>query len=193
MKQFFSRLGTLAVAILGITCAIGLSACATKAVTGADGQVTQVATFNTAELNADTQAALFGLKTIEALPDIQALLTKNPAAKVKFDAAVANVQKISGDIKNATGGTVELNVGKTWAKDIAAELQVALDVANPVVGTFAPSAQKYVTLVAQAIPLIDALVQTFGQPVPSVPVDSRSFGAPMASPVAVRERIYAGA
>lgn len=198
MKQFFSKFGALCIALIGLTCVVPLSACATKDVTTSTGSVEKVATFSTNELNLNTQAALFGIDTIAQIPKLKAYLAAHPDVSAKFAAGEAKLKDLSTQINAVTGGTVTVDIGKNWTNSVADELQTLLAIANPIVGALDPSAQQYVSLVSEAIPMIKALVATFGVPAPVVHTTPNSFGAAICmtgscftTPQALRERIYA--
>lgn len=185
------RLGTLAVVLIGITGAFGLSACSSKLVTNTDGTTTTVKTFNTAELNLNVQAGLYALNAISDIPKVQTALKVHPDQLAQFNAAVTKIQDTSKQIAAVTNGTVELNLGKTWAKDIASELQTALSIASPIVGAVYPSAQQYVDIAEKLVPVVSALVQTFGQPAPSPALGTYGASGVM-PPEAIRVRLYQG-
>lgn len=185
------NLGTLAVVLIGITAVFGLSACAVKPVTNASGVTTTVATFSTTELNANAQAGLFALNAIAEIPKVQAALKANPADAQKFTDAVTKLQDLSNQIAKVTNGSVTLNIGKTWATDVASELQTALAIASPIVGAVYPSAQTYVNLAEKLVPVIGALVQTFGEPAPVLVSGQYGASSNMSSSV-IRTRLYRG-
>lgn len=190
-RNVAKNLGTLAVVLIGITAAFGLSACSNKTVTDASGNVTTIDTFSTAELNANVQAGLFALNAIADIPKVQAALKASPADAQKFTDAVTKLQDLSNQIAKVTNGSVTLNVGKTWATDVATELQTALTIASPIVGAVYPSAQSYVDLAEKLVPVVGALVQTFGHPAPVMA--SGQYGASAALPApALRARLYQG-
>ena len=191
MVSVARKAGTLAIVLIGITAAFGLSACANKTVTGADGSTTTVTTFSTTELNANVQAGIFALNAIESIPKVQAALKASPADQQKFTDALTKLQAVSTQIATVTNGSVSFTTGKEWASAVASELQTALTVASPIVAAVYPSAQSYVDLANKLVPVVSALVSTFGQPAPAAPLEAGQYGSNLPAP-AIRVRLYQG-
>lgn len=140
-----------------------------------------VASFNTQEAASDAAAASYAVKVLESIPTVSANV---PAAQqAQFNAAVEDLKAITATIAANTNGTVSVDVGRGWAKQLGADLSTILKIVSPVVATFAPSASGYVSVAEQLVPLINILVGSVSAEYPTAAGSS----APM-----VRARIYQG-
>lgn len=119
-------------------------------------------TFSTATLAKDVAAVQAVLTNIEKVPALAKVLAANSETAAKFNAIITNVGNIATDINTNTSGTVSYDVGKNWADSLASELTSAINIAQPIVEQFDPSAASYLTVASNLIPLIQALVASFG-------------------------------
>lgn len=190
-KKFFKK-ALNGVLMLALLCAggVGLAACSSKDATLANGQVEKIESFNTSELNLNAQAAVAGLKSIEAIPEVSAYLAKNPKIASDFDSALGHVSTIATAVQNSTGGSVSIDVGTNWTNSIAQDITVALGVVDPIVADVAPKYEHYVSLVQTLVPVIQALTSTFGEPAPAA---TSGYGATAVSPAQLRQQINMGA
>ena len=129
---------------------------------GCVSKTSTTGTFSTATLAKDVAAVQSVLNNIEKVPAIAKILKSNSETATKFNAIVTNVGTIATSINTNTSGSVSYDVGKNWADSLASELTSAINIAQPIVEQFDPSAASYLTVASNLIPLIQALVASFG-------------------------------
>lgn len=142
-----------------------------------------VITFNTQEASSDAAAAAYAVNVIESIPAVSANVPK--VQEAQFNAAIADLKAITATIAANTNGTISVDVGRTWMKQLGTDLNTVLQIAGPIVGTFAPGAAGYISVAQQLVPLINILVGNVSVIGPDGAVGRMS--APM-----VRARIYQG-
>lgn len=168
---------------------LGVSACSLKTKTLSDGTTQKVAVFNTNVLNLNAQAAVTGFASIEAIPEVNDYLNKNPKVASELSDTLAKIRTISTAIKNNSGGSVTVAVGSNWANSISQEISAAITIAQPIVAQVAPKYVRYVSLVQALVPLLDSLAETFGEPL----ANPNTFGTPAQNPDMLRKNINMGA
>lgn len=119
-------------------------------------------TFSTATLAKDVAAVQAVLTNIQKVPALAKVLKANAETASKFNAIVTNVGNIATSISANTNGTVSYDVGKNWADSLVSELTSVINIAQPIVEQFDPTAASYLSVASNLIPMIQALIASFG-------------------------------
>lgn len=149
-------------------------------------------TFSTATLAKDVAAVQAVLTNIEKVPAIAKVLAANSETATKFNAIITDVGNIATSINANTSGSVSYDVGKNWADSLVSELTSAINIAQPIVEQFDPSAASYLSVASNLIPLIQALIASFGvEPAASVSYHTL-YGTVHHTPEQIRAILLAG-
>lgn len=153
MRTVLGRRLGVAAAIPGLLVLLALPGC--QETKNADGTTT--VTTNISYLNQNGQAIIVGLQTLEKVPAISALLTKDLNTKTQIDSWITKIGTALSGVNDATSGTLSVTTGKDVAQDVITYTNEALTILLPIVQQVYPQAVTYVKTIQSLLPIIGSL------------------------------------